>query len=200
MFIKQSIFEKQIKKAYKYDALKIYKNEYDDIVIDTPNWTLAIYKDFISKEVKGALVKLVGDLPKKTESILYGEMVGMQYEMEAIIDKSILDNNYVEDIEYNQFFVSNLTMEKKYRVIQSESDNSIIRLYNQEHLDMIVRSLVDIKSGETNVEGPISCDEGSSLRWYTNAGTLEIKRAISEGFSNELIEILKTIKLERYEE
>lgn len=103
MFIKQSIFEKQIKKAYKYDALKIYKNEYDDIVIDTPNWTLAIYKDFISKEVKGAFVKLVGDLPKKTESILYGEMVGMQYEMEAIIDKSILDNNYVEDIEYNQF-------------------------------------------------------------------------------------------------
>ena len=200
MFIKQSVFEKQIKKAYKYDALKIYKNECDDIVIDTPNWTLAICKDFISKEIKGALVKLVGDLPEKMESILYGEVVGMQYEMEAMIDTSILDNNYAEDIEYSQFFVSNLTIEKKYRVIQSESDNSTIRMFNQEHLNMIVRSLVDTKSGETGVEGPVSNDGGSRLRWYTNAGTLEIRRAVSENFSNELIETLKTIKLERYEE
>ena len=58
MFIKQSVFEKQIKKAYKYDALKIYKSENDDIVIDTPRWTLAICKDFITKEIKGALVSL----------------------------------------------------------------------------------------------------------------------------------------------
>ena len=61
MFIKQSVFEKQIKKSYKYHALRIYKSIDDDLVIDTPSWTLAIYKDFISKEVKGALVKLVGD-------------------------------------------------------------------------------------------------------------------------------------------
>lgn len=60
MFIKQSVFEKWIKKAYKYDALRIYKSEDDDLIIDTPNWTLGIRKDFITKEVKGALVKLVG--------------------------------------------------------------------------------------------------------------------------------------------
>lgn len=53
MFIKQSVFEKQIKKSYKYHALRIYKSIDDDLVIDTPSWTLAIYKDFISKEVKG---------------------------------------------------------------------------------------------------------------------------------------------------
>ena len=34
----------------------------------------------------------------------------------------------------------------------------------------------------------------------TNAGTLEIKRDISENYTNELLELLKTIKLERYEE
>ena len=56
MFIKQSVFEKWIKKAYKYDALRIYKSEDDDLIIDTPNWTLGIRKDFITKEVKGALV------------------------------------------------------------------------------------------------------------------------------------------------
>lgn len=199
MFIKQSVFEKQIKKAYKYHALRVYKSPYNDLIIGTPSWTLAIYKDFISKEVKGALVKLVGDLPEQTRSILYGEGADMQYEMETI-DTSILDNNYAEDIEHSQFFVSNLTIEKKYRVIQSESDNSIIRMFNQEHLNMIVRSLVDTKNGETGVEGPVSNDGGSRLRWYTNAGTLEIQRAVSENFSNELIETLKTIKLERYEE
>ncbi len=73
MFIKQSVFEKWVKKAYKYDALRIYKSEDDDLIIDTPNWTLGIRKDFITKEVKGALVKLVGDLPERTESILYGK-------------------------------------------------------------------------------------------------------------------------------
>ena len=51
MFIKQSVFEKLIKKAYKYDALRIYKSEDDDLIIDTPNWTLGIHKDFITKEV-----------------------------------------------------------------------------------------------------------------------------------------------------
>lgn len=200
MFIKQSVFEKQVKKAYKYDALKIYKSENDDIVIDTPRWTLAIYKDFITKEIKGALVKLVGDLPEKNESILYGAILGMQYEMGDIVDTSILDSDYTEARGYSQYFVSSLTIEKIYRVIQSEGNDNTIRLYNQEHLNMIARNLVDTKAGETGVEGPISNDEGSSLRWYTNAGTLEIKRDISENYTNELLELLKTIKLERYEE
>ena len=200
MFIKQSVFEKQIKKAYKYDALKIYKSENDDIVIDTPRWTLAIYKDFITKEIKGALVKLVGDLPEKNESILYGAILGVQYEMGDIVDTSILDGDYTEARGYSQYFVSSLTIEKIYRVIQSDGNDNTIRLYNQEHLNMIARNLVDTKAGETGVEGPISNDEGSSLRWYTNAGTLEIKRDISEKHTNELLELLKTIKLERYEE
>ena len=129
MFIKQSVFEKQIKKAYKYDALKIYKSENDDIVIDTPRWMLAIYKDFITKEIKGALVKLVGDLPEKNESILYGAILGMQYEMGDIVDTSILNNDYTED-RGSQYFVSSLTIEKIYRVIQSEGNDNTIRLYN----------------------------------------------------------------------
>ena len=124
----------------------------------------------------------------------------MQYEMETTIDTSILDNNYLEDGDYSQFFVSNLTIEKKFRVIQSESDNSTIRMYKQEHLDMIVRNLVDIKAGEIRVEGPVSSDEGLSLRWYTNAGVLEIRLAVSEDFTNNLLDVLRTVKLERYEE
>lgn len=144
MFIKQSVFEKQIKKAYKYHALRVYKSPHNDLIIGTTGWTLAIYKDFISKEVKGALVKLVGDLPEQTRSILYGEGADMQYEMETTIDTSILDNNYLEDGDYSQFFVSNLTIEKKFRVIQSESDNSTIRMYKQEHLDMIVRNQMQV--------------------------------------------------------
>lgn len=200
MFIKQSVFEKQIKKSYKYHALRIYKSIDDDLVIDTPSWTLAIHKDFISKEVKGALVKLVGDLPERTESILYGEGAGQQYEMDTMVDISVLNNDYTEDRGYSQYFISSLTIEKIYRVIQSEGNDNTIRLYNQEHLNMIARNLVDTKAGETGVEGPISNDEGSSLRWYTNAGTLEIKRDISENYTNELLELLKTIKLERYEE
>ena len=200
MFIKQSVFEKLIKKAYKYDALRIYKSEDDDLIINTPNWTLGIRKDFTTKEVKGALVKLVGDLPERTESILYGKGGNMQYEISEIIDTSILNNDYTKDREYSPYIVSNATIEKTYRVIQSESDISIIRMFEQEYLNLIERSLVDIKGGETNVEGPISDDKGSSLRWYTNVCVLEIKRSIAEDYTNELIETLKTIKLERYEE
>ena len=200
MFIKQSVFEKLIKKAYKYDALRIYKSEDDDLIINTPNWTLGIRKDFTTKEVKGALVKLVGDLPERTESILYGKSGNMQYEISEMIDTSILNNDYTKDREYSPYIVSNATIEKTYRVIQSESDISIIRMFEQEYLNLIERSLVDIKGGETNVEGPISDDEGSSLRWHTNVCVLEIKRSIAEDYTNELIETLKTIKLERYEE
>lgn len=200
MFIKQSVFEKLIKKAYKYDALRIYKSKDDNLIIDTPNWTLGIRKDFITKEVKGALVKLVGDLPERTESILYGKGGNMQYEISEMIDTSILNNDYTKDREYSPYIVSNVTIEKTYRVIQSESDISIIRMFKQEYLDLIERSLVDIKGGETNVEGPISDDEGSSLRWYTNVCMLELKRSIAEDYTNELIETLKTIKLERFEE
>ena len=145
MFIKQSVFEKQIKKSYKYHALRIYKSIDDDLVIDTPSWTLAIHKDFISKEVKGALVKLVGDLPERTESILYGEGAGQQYEMDTMVDTSILNNDYTEDRGYSQYFVSSLTIEKIYRVIQSEGNDNTIRLYNQEHLNMIARNLVDTR-------------------------------------------------------
>ena len=75
-----------------------------------------------------------------------------------------------------------------------------IRMFKQEYLDLIERSLVDIKGGETNVEGPISDDEGSSLRWYTNVCALEIKRSVAEDYTNELIGALKTIKLEKCEE
>ena len=198
MFIKQSVFEKWVKKAYKYDALRIYKSEDDDLIIDTPNWTLGIRKDFITKEVKGALVKLVGDLP---ESILYGKGGNMQYEISEMIDTSMLNNDYTKDREYSPYIVSNVTIEKAYRVIQSESDISIIRMFEQEYLNLIERSLVDIKGGETNVEGPISDNKGSSLRWYTNVCALEIKRSIAaEDYTNELIETLKKIKLEKCEE
>ena len=200
MFIKQSVFEKLIKKAYKYDALRIYKSEDDNLIIDTPNWMLGIHKDFITKEVKGALVKLVGDLPERAESILYGKGGNMQYEISEMIDTSILNNDYTKDREYSPYIVSNVTIEKTYRVIQSESDISIIRMFKQEYLDLIERSLVDLKGGETNVEGPISDDEGSSLRWYTNVCALEIKRSIAEDYTNELIETLKKIKLEKCEE
>lgn len=75
MFIKQSVFEKQIKKSYKYHALRIYKSIDDDLVIDTPSWTLAIYKDFISKEVKGALVKLVGCRNEQNQFYMEKEQV-----------------------------------------------------------------------------------------------------------------------------
>ena len=180
--------------------MRIYKSEDDDLIIDTPNWTLGIRKDFITKEVKGALVKLVGDLPERTESILYGKGGNMQYEISEMIDTSILNNDYTKDREYSPYIVSNVTIEKTYRVIQSESDISIIRMFEQEYLNLIERSLVDIKGGETNVEGPISDDEGSSLRWYTNVCALEIKRSIAEDYTNELIETLKTIKLEKCEE
>lgn len=200
MFIKQSVFEKLIKKAYKYYALRIYKSKNDDLIIDTPNWTLGIRKDFITKEVKGALVKLVGDLPERMESILYGKGGDMQYDISEMIDTSILNNDYTQERGYSPYIVSNVNMEKIYRVIQSESDISIIRMFNQEYLNLIVRSLVDIKGGETNVEGPISNDEGSSIRWYTNVCSLEIKRSIAEDYTNELIKILKTIKLEKCEE
>ena len=200
MFIKQSVFEKWVKKAYKYDALRIYKSEDDDLIIDTPNWTLGIRKDFITKEVKGALVKLVGDLPERTESILYGKGGNMQYEISEMIDTSMLNNDYTKGREYSPYSVSNVTIEKTYRVIQSESDISIIRMFKQEYLNLIERSLVDIKGGETNVEGPISDDKGSSLRWYTNVCALEIKRSIAEDYTNELIETLKKIKLEKCEE
>ena len=67
-------------------------------------------------------------------------------------------------------------------------------------MNLIERSLVDIKGGETSVEGPISNDEGSNLRWYTNVCALEIKRSVAEDYTNELIETLKTIKLEKCEE
>ena len=197
MFIKQSVFEKLIKKAYKYDALRIYKSEDDDLIIDTPNCTLGIHKDFITKEVKGALVKLVGDLPEQTESILYGKVGNMQYEVPEMVDISILDNDYTQERGYSPYIVSNVTIEKIYRVIQSESDISIIRMFKQGYLNLIVRSLVDIKGGETSVEGPISNDEGSSLRWYTNVCALEIKRSVAEDYKDELIETLRTIKLEQ---
>ena len=197
MFIKQSVFEKLIKKAYKEYMLRIYKSKDDDLIIDTPNWTLGIHKDFITNEVKGALVKLVGDLPERMESILYGKGRNMQYEISEMIDTSILNNDYTKDREYSPYIVSNVTIEKIYRVIQSESDISIIRMFKQEYLNLIERSLVDIKGGETSVEGPISNDEGSSLRWYTNVCALEIKRSVAEDYKDELIETLRTIKLEQ---
>lgn len=197
MFIKQSVFEKLIKKAYKYDALRIYKSEDDDLIIDTPNCTLGIHRDSITKEVKGALIKLVGDLPERTESILYGKGGNMQYEISEMIDTSILNNDYTKDREYSPYIVSNVTIEKVYRVIQSESDISIIRMFKQAYLNLIIRSLVDIKGGKTSVEGPISNDEGSSLRWYTNVCALEIKRSVAEDYKDELIETLRKIKLEQ---
>ena len=197
MFIKQSVFEKLIKKAYKYYALRIYKSKNDDLIIDTPNWTLGIRKDFITKEVKGALIKLVGDLPERTESILYGKGGNMQYEISEMIDTSILNNDYTKDREYSPYIVSNVTIEKIYRVVQSESDISVIRMFKQAYLNLIIRSLVDIKGGETSVEGPISNDEGSSLRWYTNVCALEIKRSVAEDYKDELIETLRKIKLEQ---
>ena len=74
-------------------------------------------------------------------------------------------------------------------------------MFEQEYLNLIERSLVDIKGGETNVEGPISDNKGSSLRWYTNVCALEIKRSIAaEDYTNELIETLKKIKLKKCEE
>ena len=198
MFVKQSEFEKQIKKAYKNGCLRVFMDFNEDMVINTSNWTLGIHRDFITKEIKGALIKLVGDLPEKGQTILYGDDEFEQHEMNVMLDASVFEGCEQENSDYKNFCITCITLEKELRLAQAETDNKLIKIFRQKHLDLIARDLVDTKNGETQVEGPISANKGVTLKWWTTAGALEICSAISENYRNELLDMLKTIKIERY--
>ena len=78
MFFKQSAFEKLLKKAVKMPGLRVEHaadvtedGEIRDAhyILEGGFWIIAIYDWALTKEAKGAMIKLVGDLPKYGEAV-----------------------------------------------------------------------------------------------------------------------------------
>lgn len=71
MFIDKAAFKRLIKTNYKGLGLRIAKSDEGMISISGSGWIVEVDEECITKEIKGSLIELVGDFPKRGQVITY---------------------------------------------------------------------------------------------------------------------------------
>ncbi len=168
MFLKMSVLKKMMKKAYKGgcliigDAPVVEEDEItmDGYVISSGWWSFWIDKDYIPKELKGAIIELCGELPfdghyfKASESLGNQEMLPFAAEVHPVN----LYMNAKEPVE-----VTRVMMTKGsggvMRILQNRKTNTADAI-NEIIMDLIDKKAIKEEDGEYPPIGPQTRDNG----------------------------------------
>lgn len=175
MFIKQKIFEKLLNEAYKGAGVYIGCTENDlkerVYCIGTSNWAIWVDTLELTKEAKGAIIKLCGDLPT------YG------HAFEAMKDYNNAERLHTE---YRDILKKYITCSEKLRKTRlfAWNHSSAVRIFQGssgkvypircEFVDLIDKKAVDSDAGELEPEGPVITPDGSHVFWRNDTCTVVV--------------------------
>lgn len=161
MFINQKALEKLLKEAYKENVLYIAKTNSDTneiiYVIAGTAWTIWVGEDWLTKEAKGAIIKLCDDLPETGEAyrIQWGER---QQEFDDTYHNMLLDYR-TTGLEVRK---TRLCLTRNANILQDPEGN--IYLVASKILSLVDRYAIDEENNEQEPVGPfISKDKKKTL-------------------------------------
>lgn len=173
MFLKQTMFERLIKEAYKGSGLYVACTNSDTnkliYVIAGSWWVLWIGTEWITKEAKASIIKLCGDLPEP----------GMAYRARKDCPEQLaMDDQYNPCL--NDYGKCGPVLRKTklmaictglhVRVLQQP--NGKIYLMQQSICDLIDKKAVVHEEGEQEPVGPNIGENGKCVYWRNNVATL----------------------------
>ncbi len=172
MFIKQKVFEKLLNEAYKGSGVYIgcTENDLQERVycIGTSSWAIWVDTLELTKEAKGAIIKLCGDLPSMGEAYRAVKDYDNQYEMEDKYDNLLAGYAQCKgEVRKTKLCVSN-----NMSVLQSWSGK--IYLSDKKIMDLVDYSSIQREEGEKEPVGPHLGANGTTLYWRNEVCTLMI--------------------------
>lgn len=175
MFIKNSIFKKLLKEAYTGSGLHVActtNNENTPIyAVSGGRWILWVGKDWITKEMKAALIENCGDLPALGEACKFTRDEEPQHEFDNTYTH-LLEDCFKSDRELLYTDLLTIQSGSVKRVLRDEERS--IYFLDQFTSSVICRGAIDHESGEKELRGPFANQDGTAMYWNNNAGVLMI--------------------------
>lgn len=147
MFIDYTILKKLMKIAYKEDGLTVTNGL--NVIIMSYNWGISVNRDYLTKEAKGPLIEIIGDLPEVGTAVTYhkdGDKQQTQLENIGIIQA------YAEQDEtgyiYKPLQVNILWNKNEYVVFEKNEDTDKV-VANSIYLKLVNLMNIDDRNGET---------------------------------------------------
>lgn len=159
MFIKNSVFKKVIKEAWSGPGLTI-GNMHGRYVIITDIMTMFVKTDCITKEVKGALIELAGDLPVIGE--IYTAYKNGENQQVLKTDE-ILNGDLHESADLSKEWIETHIMTTNGSIIMQNKDGLEKCMIPVNVMSLIKPS--EKEEGESWPQGPISGKKGDFMVW-----------------------------------
>lgn len=174
MFLKQSIFKRLLKEAYKGPGLTVGRQRDEDAArpgyyLSGGYWVIWLDVEAITKEAKAAIIELAGDLPEPGEVFRALKDAGNQYEIEQ---KEIFNLPEVWKNTKTDFKITNCILQQGdvlARFLQAQDGTAHVTAINETFVGMIDPEACDFDNGETFPEGPrASCAISPFIYWGNN--------------------------------
>lgn len=213
MFLKQSVFKRMIKAAYKGGGLVIgagmYRNEMSEprtaYIISGGYWVLWVKADGMTNAMKAALIELSGEMPGAGEFWRVMAKEPIQYEMPHLTNYDLPEmwERAQLDFEVTNTIIDRPDDYQPLRLLQAKDDTKHIALLKDIFIDLVDPEETDSENGETMPEGPVAhCAMDNGVMWGNNYGFLYAflmkPQDVAEGFANNLDNYIKALEqLER---
>lgn len=163
MFIKESIFKKMAKQAWKNNMLVIIHA--DGVYHIELKWiTLQVKREFMSNKIKASLIELIGELPAEGEGYKYGESSEPQQRLGLFEHIDAVSGD-----ECNPTCVLINNNGNIYNVLQTKDSKIMV---NNGFMSLIDTSQINEAAGEYEPGKP--CLSDNHLTWINNVMALKV--------------------------
>lgn len=174
MFLKQQVFKRLLKEAYKGPGLTVGRQQDEDTkrpgyYLSGDYWIIWLDAEEIPKEAKAAIIELAGDLPAPGEVFRAYKGGGNQYEIEQ---NKIFDLPESFKRARVEFKVTNSLIEQgnvMARILQAEDKTNHVTAVNEVFISLVDVESCNTDAGETLPYGPCAeYAEAPFIYWGNN--------------------------------
>lgn len=195
MFLHMTTWKKIIKQAFNTGKL-IVGNRDDYLFVRTGTTSVWFPECETPNKVKGAIMELTGELPKKGEVFRAGKE-GLQYELPWLENDSLKRMNAAMNKRY---IVTPVLLGDKYQMLhflQQADDKTVIRVIDEAYLKLLDPSELDHMHGEGEIAGPYGTESGDRFFWKTDfCALLLCGVTLYRGISRAVLEAVRNVDFE----
>lgn len=193
MFFKISTLKKLLKQAYKTSGLTVGQDQ-DGYYMFGGYWGVWINAEFLTKEIKAAVIELCGDLPEEGQLFKAIKGEAPQYEIEQ---KELFDLPRIFSQCSQDFKVTCLLERQDETLVRflQDKDNGLVRAVNEIFMELIDKKAVDSKKGETEPVGPKTLIGSNAFYWGNNVCYLAVYERAPKEEEEEMWEIFSAMEI-----
>lgn len=165
MFLKETVFKRLAKEAYKGDGLYMARLKNEALMIGGEWWNIQINDEAITNKMKAAIIELTGDIPDKGNWIYREKVITAEFapgEIAKTLEATYSESRVpVEDTKL-------IREDKGYLKRAFITEDGSVYCVFEETMDLITTK--NLQSGEAMPEKPtvVKHEEKSYMTWENN--------------------------------